>query len=216
MAESNNTPHSKRSRLASWLLRAKLALALAAVVAVAVVVCVVLRATKDDGMAIVKSDKIDVTPMQLRSIERIGEWEFLSIADEELVDTVRKGIFTDDQLANIYYGIMRIGIDLGKAQEGWLQTRGDSVVAVLPPVRLLDDNFIDETRTRPFIQSGDWQLADHAALYAKARRTMMERCLTPSVWRSAENNAERQMTNLLRAMGFNHIRVVASHDNGRH
>ncbi len=216
MAESNNTPRNKRGGRALWLLRAKLALVFMAVVAVAVVVGIVLRATKDDGVAIVKSDKIDITPMQLRSIERIGEWEFLSIADEELVDTVRKGIFTDDQLANIYYGIMRIGIDLGKTQEGWLQTRGDSVVAVLPPVQLLDDNFIDETRTRPFIQSGDWQPADHAALYAKARRLMVERCLTPSVWRSAENNAERQMTNLLRAMGFSHIRVVASHDNGKH
>ncbi len=196
----------------SALLRTRLTLAAIGLIAVAVAAWMLVRSTRHDSLTITKSDKINVTPMQIRSIERIGEWEFLSIADEELVDTVRRGIFSDDQLANIYYGILRIGIDLGKAPQGWLQARGDSIVAVLPPVQLLDENFIDETRTRPFLQTGDWTPSDHAALYNKARRTMKSRCLTPSVWRSAEHNAETQIANLLRAMGFNNIRVVTSHE----
>lgn len=196
----------------SALLRTRLTLAAIGLIAVAVAAWMLVRSTRHDSLTITKSDKINVTPMQLRSIERIGEWEFLSIADEELVDTVRRGIFSDDQLANIYYGILRIGIDLGKAPQGWLQARGDSIVAVLPPVQILDENFIDETRTRPFLQTGDWTPSDHAALYNKARRTMKSRCLTPSVWRSAEHNAETQIANLLRAMGFNNIRVVTSHE----
>ncbi len=196
----------------SALLRTRLTLAAIGLIAVAVAAWMLVRSTRHDSMTITKNDKINITPMQIRSIERIGEWEFLSIADEELVDTVRRGIFSDDQLANIYYGILRIGIDLGKAPQGWLQARGDSIVAVLPPVQLLDENFIDETRTRPFLQTGDWTPSDHAALYNKARRTMKSRCLTPSVWRSAEHNAETQIANLLRAMGFNNIRVVTSHE----
>ncbi len=196
----------------SALLRTRLTLAAIGLIAVAVAAWMLVRSTRHDSLTITKSDKINVTPMLIRSIERIGEWEFLSIADEELVDTVRRGIFSDDQLANIYYGILRIGIDLGKAPQGWLQARGDSIVAVLPPVQLLDENFIDETRTRPFLQTGDWTPSDHAALYNKARRTMKSRCLTPSVWRSAEHNAETQIANLLRAMGFNNIRVVTSHE----
>ncbi len=196
----------------SALLRTRLTLAAIGLIAVAVAAWMLVRSTRHDSLTITKSDKINVTPMQIRSIERIGEWEFLSIADEELVDTVRRGIFSDDQLANIYYGILRIGIDLGKAPQGWLQAWGDSIVAVLPPVQLLDENFIDETRTRPFLQTGDWTPSDHAALYNKARRTMKSRCLTPSVWRSAEHNAETQIANLLRAMGFNNIRVVTSHE----
>ncbi len=196
----------------SALLRTRLTLAAIGLIAVAVAAWMLVRSTRHDSLTITKSDKINVTPMQIRSIERIGEWEFLSIADEELVDTVRLGIFSDDQLANIYYGILRIGIDLGKAPQGWLQARGDSIVAVLSPVQLLDENFIDETRTRPFLQTGDWTPSDHAALYNKARRTMKSRCLTPSVWRSAEHNAETQIANLLRAMGFNNIKVVTSHE----
>lgn len=211
MAKSDNSTHKRRGWV-STLLRARLTLVAVGVIAVAIAAWVLARSVRNDGLTITKNDKIDVTPMQIRSIERIGEWEFLSLADEELVDTVRRGIFSDDQLANIYYGILRIGIDLGKAPEGWLQAKGDSIVAVLPPVQLLDENFIDETRTRPFLQNGDWTPSDHAALYNKARRTMKSRCLTPSVWRSAERNAETQMTNLLRAMGFNNIRVITSHE----
>lgn len=211
MAKSDNSTN-KRGGWVSALLRTRLTLAAIGLIAVAVAAWMLVRSTRHDSLTITKSDKINVTPMQIRSIERIGEWEFLSIADEELVDTVRRGIFSDDQLANIYYGILRIGIDLGKAPQGWLQARGDSIVAVLPPVQLLDENFIDETRTRPFLQTGDWTPSDHAALYNKARRTMKSRCLTPSVWRSAEHNAETQIANLLRAMGFNNIRVVTSHE----
>src|SRR3712207_9240065 len=42
--------------------------------------------------------KIEITPTQLETIEAIGEWEFLAITDEELVDTVRKGFFGDSEL----------------------------------------------------------------------------------------------------------------------
>ena len=34
------------------------------------------------------NEAIDITPTQIQSIEAIGEWEFLSISNEELVDTV--------------------------------------------------------------------------------------------------------------------------------
>lgn len=214
MAKNDSSTQKQRGWV-SRLLSTRLTLAGIALVAVIAVVWMLVYATRNDSMSITKSDRINITPMQIRSIERIGEWEFLSIADEELIDTVRRGIFSDDQLANIYYGILRIGIDLGKAPQGWLQARGDSVVAVLPPVQLLDENFIDETRTKPFLQEGNWTQSDHAALYNKARRTMKSRCLTPSVWRSAEHNAATQMTNLLRAMGFNNIRVVTSHEEAK-
>ena len=45
--------------------------------------------------------KINITPEQIESIKAIGEWEFLSIADEVMVDTLRKGIFSDDHLVRI-------------------------------------------------------------------------------------------------------------------
>ena len=87
-------------------------------------------------LTIEQNDSIDITPMQIRSIESIGEWEFLTINDEELVDTVRKGFFGDDELVRIFYGTLRLGINMKQAQDGWLAMDGDSLRPVLPPVRL--------------------------------------------------------------------------------
>ena len=71
-------------------------------------------------------EHIELSPTQIESIEAIGQWEFLSISDEELVDTVRHGFFGDDELVRIYSGTLRLGIDLADAEEGWIRTDGDT------------------------------------------------------------------------------------------
>ena len=88
-----------------------------------------------------------LTPTQIKSIESIGEWEFLAVSDEEIVDTVSHGFFGDSELIRIYYGTLRMGIDLRQARKGWIRLEGDTVCADLPPVRLLGNEFIDEART---------------------------------------------------------------------
>lgn len=70
-----------------------------------------------------ENKNIDITPTQIRSIESIGEWEFLTIHDEELIDTIKKGFFTDSQLTKIYYGTLRLGIDLQEAPHDWIVTK---------------------------------------------------------------------------------------------
>jgi hypothetical protein len=156
-------------------------------------------------LSIERSDRIELTPVQIQSIRDIGQWEFLSVTDEELVDTVRKGLFRDDHLVRIYYGTMRLGIDLAKVSEGWITTSGDSVVLTLPPVGLLDERFIDEARTQSFHESGRWSAHDREALYQKARRQMLAHGLTPQNLRSAEDNADAQFRRLLRSMGFEQV-----------
>ena len=60
------------------------------VVVVFLVICVaVCRCETDNSISVVSNDKIDLTPNQIQQIEAIGEWEFLSIDDEELVDTIK-------------------------------------------------------------------------------------------------------------------------------
>ena len=36
-------------------------------------------------------ERVTLTPTQIKSIESIGEWEFLAVSDEEIVDTVSHG-----------------------------------------------------------------------------------------------------------------------------
>ena len=182
-----------------------------AVVVVALVVAVIylsLRHTVKNSNVTVFSDKtIDITPEQIQSIRQLGEWEFLSVSDEEMVDTVRKGFFRDDHLVRIYYGTLRLGVNLHETKPGWIQASGDSIIAILPPVKLLDEDFIDEARTQSFYESGRWTAEDREAMYKTAYRKMLNHCLTPSNIASAEANADSQFRQMLRSMGYNNVIV---------
>ena len=164
--------------------------------------------TKDDHIEIGADDTIDATPTQIQSIKAIGEWEFLSINLEELTDTVRKGFFSDDELARIYYGTLRLGINLHQVEPGWLTAEGDSVSLSLPPVALLDRDFIDEARTKPFFETGTWKPEDREALYRQARERMLQHGLTKENLTAAEDNAREQITSLMRAMGFRKVTIT--------
>jgi hypothetical protein len=180
------------------------------VVTIAIVVAVVGLAawfTRGDTIGVHHNDKIDITPVQVESIRKIGQWEFLSVSDEEMVDTVRHGFFSDDELSRIYYGTLRLGVDLREAPEDWIKMDHDTVTALLPPVKLLDENFLDEAQTRTFYESGHWSETDKAALTARAQALMRSRCLTPANIRSAEQNACTQVSATLHAMGFEWVRV---------
>ena len=165
----------------------------------------IVRGTGD--FAVEVNDSIGVTPEQIQKIETIGQWEFLAVSDEELVDTTRKGFFSNDQLARIYYGTLRIGIDMSKAKDGWIQTRGDSLVAVLPAVGLLDEDFIDEARTKTFYESGKWTAREREAMYQKARQKMKKHSLSAENLRSAEQQADTHFRQLFRSMGFHHVNI---------
>lgn len=185
----------------------RLAVRILVLIAVILVLWWLLFAEKNNHIGLQVDDDINVTPEQILSVHQIGEWEFLSVSDEELVDTVRKGLLRDDRLVRIYYGTVRIGIDMGKVKDGWIQARNDSIVVRLPRVGLLDNDFIDEARTKAFHESGKWTAADREALYRKAHRQMLAHCLTPGNLRTAEQNADAQIRRMMKAMGYNNIVV---------
>jgi len=164
--------------------------------------------TEGDHFSFGNDNQIDVTPTQIMSIKAIGEWEFLSVNAEELVDTVRKGFFTDDKLARIYYGTLRLGIDMSQLEPGWIETSGDSVTLLLPQVGLLDAAFIDEARTKSFFESGKWSPEDKEAMYKKAYSQMKAHCLTKENLQAAEANGEEQMRNMMRSMGFKNVKIT--------
>lgn len=140
-------------------------------------------------------------------MKEIGEWEFLSIADEELIDTVRKGFFSNDELIRIYHGTLRLGINMHKTEPRWIDVSGDSITVVLPPIELLDNDFIDEARTQSFFESGKWTDKDRADMYKRAYNQMRARCLTKENIRNAEKNAVSQFNRMMKSMGYNNVRV---------
>ena len=164
--------------------------------------------TKGDHIEIGADDAIDASPTQIQSIKAIGEWEFLSVSLEELADTVRKGFFSNDELARIYYGTLRLGINMHQVEPGWLTTEGDSVSLSLPPVALLDRDFIDEARTKPFFETGTWKPEDREALYRLAHKNMLTHGLTKENLATAEDNAREQITSLMKTMGYKKVTII--------
>ena len=185
----------------------KVKIIIGAVVLVAVVAIFfwVKSALKSNYVEIGSNEQIDTTPTQIQSIRDIGEWEFLSVSAEEMVDTVRKGFFSDDELVRIYYGTLRLGINMQNLSEDAIRVQSDTLQATLPKVTLLDKDFIDEAKTKSFYESGKWTPQAHQALYQKAHRQMLHHCLTKENLTTAQSNAESQLRNLFTQLGYKTI-----------
>ena len=171
------------------------------------IVAWLLHAIKQTEVSIVTDQHIDLTPEQVTSIKAIGEWEFLAIANEELVDTVRKGLVKDDHLTRIYYGTIRLGINMHQVKPGWIAPSGDSIEVTLPKIGLLDRDFIDEARTKSFFENGSWSHEDREKLYQQAYRKMLAHCLTPENLQSARQNGEAQFRNMMKTLGYEHVLI---------
>lgn len=167
----------------------------------------IFNSVKTSSLEIGADQQIDITPEQIQSIKEIGEWEFLSISDEEMVDTTRHGLFSDDHLVRIYYGTLRLGINLKQVRTGWIVPSGDSLSITLPKVGLLDRDFIDDARTKSFYENGNWAPKDREALLQRAYQRMLRRCLTPQNIENAKQNGNAQVRQVLQSMGFKHVNI---------
>jgi len=153
------------------------------------------------------NDSIENTGQLVTEMKAIKDWEFLVIEDEDPIDSVIRGRIYDDVLVRIYYGSLRLGVDLSELSEDDLTISGDSVKAELPPIKLLDENFIDEARTQAFYEKGKWSDAAKSQLYKKAERTMRQYALSKDNFKVAEKNGIQQMESFFRSLGFKHIDV---------
>ncbi len=212
MDDRNDT---KKARGSSWPtlgvingLRGCLLLVLVIVVVIGAIY--IVHSLKGNSISLFVGDSKDAGIMQLMEMKEIGEWEFLSIEDEELVDTVKKGFLSDDYLVRIYYGTLRLGFNMDEVEDGWISFDKGTLCVTLPKVRLLDERFIDEARTKAFYESGKWSDQDRIDMYSRAYEKMVARCLTEENLKSAEENATRQFHRLLRSLGYDDIRISFS------
>lgn len=177
-----------------------------AMILIGMVLTLIITGT-ETSFRISKSERINITPIRVQDIRDIGQWEFLSVADEELVDTLHEHWWRDKELIRIYRGTLRLGIDMSKAQEQWISLHGDTAVVELPGIQLLDDDYIDEANSEAFFETGSWDQDAREALYQKAKRQMYNRCYTRENIRIAEENAKEQLAQFVKAMGFEHVKV---------
>ena len=182
------------------------------IIAVAVIACIIVLwwlkgCLSKTELSLDVDQGINITPQQITSIKAIGEWEFLAVTSEELVDTVRKGFISDDHLARIYYGTVRLGINMHQVEPRWIVATDDSITVTRPQPGLLDKDFIDEARTKSFYGSGKWSHQDREKLYQKAYRQMLRHSMTAENLQNARENGEELFRRMMKTMGFEHVNV---------
>ncbi len=163
---------------------------------------------------VTSESEVAATHTRLDGIKEIGQWAFLTIRDEQLVETlaVEKRIWPipdkQKRLARIYRGTLCVGFDLKRDVQGdWIAEHGDTVTVRLPRVHLLDDNFLDAANARAVMEEGEWTAADRAALDALAKKKMKAACLTPQKMEHAQSIARQQMETLLKTLGYKVVRI---------
>lgn len=194
-------------------MRGKLILTLF-LVALAAAAFLYVKCSNEPLVAVTKTNpgKMLISPEEIRQIEDIGQWVFLNIETEEMVDTVRKHLLTsDDALSRIYTGTLHFGLDMEKVKgTDWFTAQGDTAYLSLPAVELMDEDFINEAKTRTFYEVGEWNAATLKVLYERARQQMKNRCLTDRNLKAAQDNAEREICAFIRSFGFKEVNLSFS------
>ena len=147
------------------------------------------------------------SPEEIVHLRSIGQWEFLSVESEELVERHHTGLMSDRDLICIYRGTLRIGVDLRKLPEDWVEVKGRNAIVHLPQPSLLDENFLDESRTTVFMEQGLFRAEEREAMIAEAKNKMKQRALSTDNLSIARRNAESQFQKLFLAMGFEDVIV---------
>ena len=147
------------------------------------------------------------SPEEIVHLRSIGQWEFLSVESEELVERHHTGLMSDRDLICIYRGTLRIGVDLRKLPENWVEVKGRNAIVHLPQPSLLDENFLDESRTTVFMEQGLFRAEEREAMIAEAKNKMKQRALTTDNLSIARRNAESQFQKLFHAMGYEDVIV---------
>uniref|UniRef100_UPI00402A4C3A DUF4230 domain-containing protein n=1 Tax=Alloprevotella sp. TaxID=1872471 RepID=UPI00402A4C3A len=182
--------------------------AVAAIVIAITYIYIGIKENSPIHLEVERNTRIDLTPEQILSVRDIGQWEFLTINTEELVEWQRSRTLTTDRLTRIYQGTLRLGIDMSKASDDWFTSLPDSTAQlILPHAALLDNNFIDEARSRSFYEKGSIPPEARDRLYAQARKKMMQRCLTPQNLQTTERNARNEFTRIFKSFGFKTVTI---------
>lgn len=150
---------------------------------------------------------IEQSPEEIVRLQAIGQWEFLSVEAEELVERHYSGLMSERDLVCIYRGTLRIGVDMRKLPSDWVEMKERSAILHLPQPSLLDENFLDESHTTVFFEQGVFRPEERDAMRTEAKDKMKKRAMTTENLSIARRNAEAQFQKLFLAMGYEDVVV---------
>lgn len=150
---------------------------------------------------------------ELRSLNRL---ETASFTIEKVVDAGTKGnafqeFLYGDRILLIAHGEVIAGIDLSQLKDDDIKVEDSSISLTLPPPQVLVTK-LDSAQTRIYdrkqgiLSKGNKDLESQARLAAE--QTIQEAACQGDILREAANNARRQLTALLKALGFVTITII--------
>lgn len=157
-------------------------------------------------------ESFTATPTLLDSIKSIKQWQLVETEQVVEVDSSRSRYagMIHDYIKRRYYGKLSIGIDMENVPENWYSSSHDSITVNLPDVILLDEKFIDESKTL-LVQCNDKGFESdkrvRQKMYDKACYLMKQKALTERIRQQARKQADDELTRLLRQTGYKHIEV---------
>ena len=131
---------------------------------------------------------IEQSPEEIVRLQAIGQWEFLSVEAEELVERHYSGLMSERDLVCIYRGTLRIGVDMRKLPSDWVEMQGRNAILHLPQPSLLDEDFLDESRTTVFFEQGVFRPEERDAVRTEAKEKNEKTCYD---YRKPEYSAQK-------------------------
>lgn len=182
------------------------------IIVLLVVAIAIVKSMPELFSKVKKGEEIILTATQLRDIKSNNSWCFYQLEiGPERVDTT-SGLAV---LSRFYYGTMHIGVNIEKTPDNWLYQKGDTFYVKLPPIEVIDEEFIDESKTTTFEDThifSKWSDADYGALLAKAHRQMIAKYFNSKSISMAEHNGRHKMTEIVRSLRFHGAVVVTFGD----
>ena len=135
------------------------------------------------------------TPMEVENVRSIGQWEFLTLTDEEIADTAKAFI------------------DLGKIKRENIIKRGDRLEIILPdPEIMLTSTRIDHKSVKQKIGlfRHDFTDEEMTSLQGKGRNEIIESLSKTNIVTDARQNAARLIVPIAVQCGFKEENVTVT------
>lgn len=186
----------------------KVKLVLAAVMAVAIIWIGLFIYSKMKGVPMFeflhRDNRMEQTATILRNITTTHQWIFLTVEDEEVV--VRKHFIGD--VAKIYPSYHELGIELDDSLK-WVEIQendGQKVANLhLPPIKILNDAGIDETKIVNIY--GDADDTEFEEMKKEAQFKLKRRAMSDANIKQAEKNAKEHFENLFKALKCDSVAI---------
>lgn len=186
----------------------KVKLVLTAVIAVAIIWIGLFIYSKMKGVPMFeflhRDNRMERTATILRNITATHQWIFLTVEDEEVV--VRKHLIGD--VAKIYPSYHELGIELDDSLK-WVEIQesdGQKVACLhLPPIKILNDAGIDETKIVNIY--GDADDTEFEEMKKEAKFKLKRRAMSGANIKQAEKNAKEHFENLFKALRCDSVAI---------